>query len=163
MTVQVEAHKELDRPFGLLLSKKTHKSDNTYGVLILFLFPFVRCYAPPPHTHPSTQHQFVIVGATKGSQAYILLSNGNIRIFDVIEMVNDKSCHRLPPKEPQESFDIYLWNKRSVKMRLNRTISLPSVSTTLTYGRESCFHKSTCNFVFMGNEASNGVYTAELA
>ena len=55
----------------------------------------------------------------------------------MIEMVNDKSINDLliPYKEPQECFDKHLEHKGNVKMRINRSISLPSVSTSLDYGR----------------------------
>ena len=59
----------------------------------------------------------------------------------MIEMVNDKSCSDIliPSKEPQECFDKHLEHYVSVKMRINRSISLPSVSTLLDYGKVCCY------------------------
>ena len=89
---------------------------------------------------PDTIFQFVIVGAVKISPAYSLLREDKIRIFDVIEAVNDKSASDLliPSKDPQECVDVHLKQHVSVKMRINRSISLPPVSNTLDCGTYSC-------------------------
>ena len=59
-------------------------------------------------------------------------------IFDVIESANDKSVIDLfvsiSGKGPQEIFDNHLLGKASVKLRVNRSISLPSLTNTLTSG-----------------------------
>ena len=82
--------------------------------------------------------QFVIVGAVKSSPAYTLLREEKIRIFDVIEVVNDKSARELqllvPSKDPQECVDMYLNHQVRVKMHINHSISLPPVSNTLDCG-----------------------------
>ena len=89
---------------------------------------------------PDTIFQFVIVGAVNSSPAYSLLREDKIRIFDVIEAVNDKSASDLliPSKDPQECVDVHLKQQVSMKMRINRSISLPPVSYTLDCGKYSC-------------------------
>lgn len=60
-----------------------------------------------------------------------------IRIFDIIEAVNDTPASALPSeyeKEPQECFDNHLKYKTIIKLRINRSISLPPVSNTLNFG-----------------------------
>ena len=85
--------------------------------------------------------QFVIVGAVKGSAAYnyLELLDDKIRIFDVIDAVNGKSCTELliPSKDPQFCFDQYVDSQVSVKLDINRSISLPPLSNTLAFGKDN--------------------------
>ena len=65
-----------------------------------------------------------------------MLEINKLRIFDVIESVNDKSATELltSGKELQECFDYHVKGKISVKLHVNRSISLPPVSTILDSG-----------------------------
>ena len=83
--------------------------------------------------------QFVVVGAVKGSRAYMELLDEKVRIFDVIEAVNDKSCTELliPSTDPQFCFDHCLHSQVSVKLHINRSISLPPLSNTLAFGKDN--------------------------
>lgn len=81
--------------------------------------------------------QFLVVGALHRTPAQTLLKEGKIRIFDVIEKVNDKACNELhvPAVDPQSSFDRYLRDRTSVMLRVSHHISLPPVSKLLVKGR----------------------------
>lgn len=80
--------------------------------------------------------QFVIVGAVKGSPAYSKLQDDEIRIFDVVETVNDNSCSNLliSNKDPQECFDRHLERQASVTMFITHSIALPPISNMLAFG-----------------------------
>ena len=81
--------------------------------------------------------QFLVVGVLHRSPAHSLLKEGKIRIFDVIEKVNDKTCSELhiAAVDPQESFDKYLKDRTSVILRVSHTVSLPPISKLLVKGK----------------------------
>ena len=82
--------------------------------------------------------QFLVVGATYGSPAHTIMQNGKIRIFDVIQSVNGKTCSDLfiPPNPvPQECFDRHLKDRLSIDLRLLHSLSLPPISDLLIKGR----------------------------
>ena len=84
-----------------------------------------------------TSAQFVVVGAVRDSPAYSKMEDGTIRIFDVIESVNDRTAGALQSeyeKEPQQCFDNHLKYRAAIKLRINRSMSLLSISTTLRFG-----------------------------
>lgn len=81
--------------------------------------------------------QFMIIGVRHGSPAYFKLQGGKIKIFDVIESVNGKTCSDLfipPNPDPQQCFDEHLKNQTSVRLCLSHSVSLPPVSELLTKG-----------------------------
>ena len=80
--------------------------------------------------------QFLVVGALHRSPAHSLLQEGKIRIFDVIEKVNEKTCSELhvPEVDPQSSFDRYLRDRTVVMLRVSHHISLPLISKLLVKG-----------------------------
>ena len=82
--------------------------------------------------------QFLIIGVVHVSSAYSELKEGKLRIFDVIESVNDKSCSDLliPARDPQQCFDQHLKDRASVDLYLSRSISLPPISDLLTKGSD---------------------------
>ena len=77
-----------------------------------------------------------MIGAVKDSQAYSMMQEDSIRIFDVIESVNERSCSDLivSTRDYQECFDMCLDYQVRVRMCINRSISLPPVSNTLDFG-----------------------------
>lgn len=60
-----------------------------------------------------------------------------IRMFDIIETVNDKQCAdlRIPETDIQKSFEKFIKSEDSVKLCLNRSIALAPVSSPLSDGR----------------------------
>ena len=78
-----------------------------------------------------------MVGVHHRSPAHSLLQEGKIKIFDVIEKVNDKTCSELrtPAVDPQESFDRYLKDRTSVMLRVSHAVSLPPISKLLLKGK----------------------------
>ena len=87
--------------------------------------------------HHSVLCQFVIVGVVKDSKVYRKVQDDLIRMFDVIETVNDKPCGdlRIPETDIQESFEKFIKSKDTINLRLNRSIALPPVSSSLCDGR----------------------------
>lgn len=79
----------------------------------------------------------MIVGVCHGSAAYSEVQKGKIKIFDVIEKVNDKMCSDLhiPGKDPQENFDQDLNVRAIVTLHLLHSVSLPSISKLLAKGK----------------------------
>ena len=80
----------------------------------------------------------MIIGVRHGSAAYIKLQEGKIKIFDVIEKVNDKTCSDLhiPGVDPQQSFDQHLNVRAIVTLHLLHSVSLPSISGLLAKGKQ---------------------------
>ena len=67
---------------------------------------------------------------------YSYLQSGELKLLDVIETVNDTPCGKIfaPDKDVQERFEHYIESKDSVRLSLNRSFSLPSISSPLAYG-----------------------------
>ena len=80
--------------------------------------------------------QFLVVGILRWSPAYSKFQDGKIRIFDVIERVNDRLCSDLfiLAKDPQLCFDQHLKDRASVDLCLSHSVSLPPISKQLTKG-----------------------------
>ena len=79
----------------------------------------------------------MIIGVRRGSPAYFNLQGGKIKLFDVIESVNKKTCSDLfipPNPDPQRCFDEHTKSQTSIRLCLSRSVSLPPVSELLTKG-----------------------------
>ena len=132
----VSAMKKNYKQFGVLLSKRPyyHYADKKYKVscywsivtVIFMVISIILCML-----------QFMIVGVRHGSAAYSKVQEGKIKIFDVIEKVNDKMCSELhiPGVDPQESFDQDLNVRAVVILRLLHSVALPSISRLLAKGK----------------------------
>ena len=78
----------------------------------------------------------MIIGARRGTTAHTKLQEDKIRIFDVIDKVNDSTCSELhtPMTDPQQKFDQHLNKYAVVTLHLSHTVSLPSISRLLAKG-----------------------------
>ena len=67
---------------------------------------------------------------------YSHVQNGELRLLDVIETVNDTPCGKIfaPDQDVQERFERYIESMESVQLIINRTFSLPSIEGRLAYG-----------------------------
>ena len=81
--------------------------------------------------------QFIVIGVVKDTPVYTQVRNDQIRIFDVIESVNDTPCHKifLPGMDVQERFEHSIQERVCVKLELNHCITLPPVSSPLAFGK----------------------------
>ena len=79
----------------------------------------------------------MIIGVRHESPAYSKMLEGKIKVFDVIEKVNDNTCTDLliPGIDPQQSFDQNLNKPAVVTLHLLHTLSLPSISKLLDKGK----------------------------
>ena len=122
--------------FGVLLSKRPyyHYADKKYKVSCYWSIVTVVIVMVISILYSL---QFMIVGVCHGSAAYSEVQKGKIRIFDVIEKVNDKMCSDLhtPGVDPQESFDEHVKVRAIVTLHLLHSVALPSISKLLAKGK----------------------------
>ena len=81
--------------------------------------------------------QFMIIGVVKDTSVYTQVQGDQIRIFDVIETVNDTPCHKifLPGMDLQERFEHSIEERVRIKLELNRCIALQPISSPLAFGK----------------------------
>ena len=82
---------------------------------------------------------------------YTQVQGDQIRIFDVIETVNDTPCHKilLPEMDLQERFEHSIEERACVKLELNRCIALQPVSSPLAFGRLVNQKHMECKYAYM--------------
>ena len=70
------------------------------------------------------------------STVYSRVQTGELSLLDVIETVNDTPCDKIfaPDQDVQERFERCIESMESVRLSVDRTFSLPSISSPFAYG-----------------------------
>lgn len=79
----------------------------------------------------------MITGIVCDSEATLKMQKNELRIFDVIETVNDRKCSDIleSGKTPQECFDREIKIAPTVKLYVNCFFAIPPISDVLSHGK----------------------------
>ena len=84
----------------------------------------------------------MISGVMRDSPAAKAMEKNELLIFDVIETVNSRKCSDIlqSGKTPQECFDQEIASAKEVKLFVNHSFAIQSLSSTLSYGEHNAFN-----------------------
>ena len=79
----------------------------------------------------------MIAGVVRDSPAAKAMENNKLTIFDVIITVNSKKCNDMLTRKrtPQECFDQEIASAKEVKLFVNHSFAIQSLSSTLSNGK----------------------------